>query len=179
MTHLRIAGRTFHRSGPTTLAHDAYILKRWRRFGLSSIAPTLESGKRAPNDVLGTEIDRLIADAFESGLLYEVLAGMLVEEGIPWSVSWANDAVKVFAAITDADEKQIIYNSLSDIITDFFAHAVDWIVTSRKSSSSPDLPTAAPTSSLLPSEATLDTTMANGTPLSATLPDGDLAVMPM
>jgi hypothetical protein len=167
-----IAGRTFARTGPTSMAHDAYLMKRWRRFGLSTLAPIVSSGKRAPEEVIGAEIDRLIVDAFESGLLYEVLAGMLVEQGVEWSPEWAAEATTFFSKITAKTDKTIIYESLSDIITDFFAHAVDWIVTSRSSSSPTAITPSAETSG---SEATLGTTTGNGIPSSGNLPNGTLA----
>lgn len=161
---LTVSGRTFRSGGPTTLAHDAYILKRWRAFGLAALAPQIERAEPMSTGTLEAEMDRLIADAFESGLLYEIMAGMLVEDGAVWSVAQAANVAAFFGGVTDATEKQAVYDKLSDILTDFFAHAVGWLVTSRKySTGTAEQKPAADDDQLEPIEETPDTITGNGT----------------
>jgi len=124
-----LKGRTFRRATSTSVDQDAYVTKRLRDSGLSTI---LQSFDPAVDDIVSLN-ERIIWEAFERGVMYEVLAGVLVEDGVPWSRATAAKNAMLMAQITDPSEKAPILSSVADFLFDFFAVAAAWSSASMKS----------------------------------------------
>lgn len=119
---IKLHGRTFRRATSTSVDQDAYVTKRLRDSGLSGILDEFDPAK----DDIAALNERIIWEAFERGVMYEVLAGILVEDGVPWSRATAAKNAKMMAEITDQAEKAPILSSAADFLFDFFAVAAAW-----------------------------------------------------
>jgi hypothetical protein len=118
-TTLTLAGRTFRRATSTTVDQDAYVTKRLRDSGLAKI---LDDFDPRTDDLLALN-ERIVWEAYERGVMYEVLAGILVEDGVPWTRSRAAANAAMIAARTDHAEKAVILTSSADFLFDFFTVA--------------------------------------------------------
>ncbi len=128
---ISIAGRTFRYAEGTSMDQDGYVITRMKRAGLYDLA----SGFNMQTDDIGKLGEEMILQAFESGALYEILAGIFVEDGIPWSRKAAADNARFFGALTDPTDKKAIYAHLATVILDFLLVADAWSKGSLKSSS--------------------------------------------
>jgi hypothetical protein len=85
-------------------------------------------------DKINTLIEAVILEAFEAGVLYEILGGMLVEDGVKWSRPYAMHNAKIFRDITDAGEKETMWDHVGGMIIDFLAIAARFSRISQSSS---------------------------------------------
>lgn len=153
---LMLAGRTFRQSVSTTMAQDAYVMKRQLAF----------SSLGAPADDPFAAGQSLIMTAFESGLMYEVLGGLLVEDDVPWSQATATENARFFAALTAREDKNVLWENIAGILSDFLVGAGEWSRASLRSSVA-NLDGGRPSN---PSGELVSTTMESGTTSSASLP---------
>jgi hypothetical protein len=116
---ITLGGRTFRRAESTTVDQDAYVTKRLRDSGLAKMLSDFDP---RTDDLLDLN-ERIIFEAYERGVMYEVLAGILVEDGVPWSRARAAANATMFADITDRAEKAAIVASAADFLFDFFTVA--------------------------------------------------------
>lgn len=160
---IRVSGRTFRPPISTTIAHDAYMMKRMRAFGLTQAVQTLDSGTAAATSAG----EGLIFAAFESGLMYEILAGALVEDGVAWTRRVADANTTFFAELSDPLDKAVIWENIAAILADFLLGAGEWSRVSL-TSSRPGADLASP-DERTPSAVTTSTTTENGTTSSENL----------
>jgi hypothetical protein len=123
-----LGGRTFRQSTVTTIDRDAYLSKRFRVSGLAAFSRTFDPA----TDDLNEFSEKLLWEAFESGVLYEILAGMLIQDGVRWTRKVAETNAAFFANLTDAADKHAIAERSGDILFDFLVLAA----ASRKTSPS-------------------------------------------
>lgn len=114
-----LGGRTFRQSNVTTIDRDAYLSKRFRVSGLAAFSRTFNPA----TDDLNEFSERLLWEAFESGVLYEILAGMLIQDGVRWTRKVAEANAAFFANLTDAADKRAIAERSGDILFDFLVLA--------------------------------------------------------
>jgi hypothetical protein len=71
-----LGGRNFAPLGESTIEHDFYMLARLRRGGLDALVLT-------PDEVAEPDraSARILVEAFESGVAYDLFGGLLVPEG--------------------------------------------------------------------------------------------------
>lgn len=131
---LTLSGRVFRKARTTTIDQDAYVMKRMREFGLVEMASTFDPVK----DELDDFSQQLLMAAFETGKLYEVLAGVLIEEGVVWSRAVAKQNAEFFATLTDKDDKAQLFSSIASVLVDFLVYAAVWSKTSLKSFGNPN-----------------------------------------
>jgi hypothetical protein len=131
MESLEIAGRTFQVVEDTTFAQDIYMMDRVSRAKIDAI-PRDTTATTAELTEAGKEI---ILKAYRSGVLFELLAGMLIGAGEKWSPEVAMQNAAFFASVTDMESKKIMQGSLVGMILGFFLNADELTGTSRKSSS--------------------------------------------
>lgn len=155
-----LGGRTFRKASVTSLDQDAYVMKRMRSVGLIDMVATFDPKK----DDLNRFSEELLMAAFESGLLYQILGGTLVEDGVTWSRDVAAANAGLFAGLTNNDEKVRLYEGIASILIDFLLSAANWSKTSPKSSASSGEPTSPDVIGAIAGSS--GTTTANGTPLS-------------
>jgi hypothetical protein len=82
-----LAGRRFRAASTTTFEHDCFNTKQMRECGLLSVAQKFDPMKDEIGDVAGA----IIIEAYASGKLFNLLAGVLVEKlalrnFIPWAL---------------------------------------------------------------------------------------------
>jgi hypothetical protein len=114
-----LGGRTFRQSTVTTIDRDAYLSKRFRVSGLAAFSRTFDPA----TDDLNEFSEKLLWEAFESGVLYEILAGMLIQDGVRWTRKVAETNAAFFANLTDAADKHAIAERSGDILFDFLVLA--------------------------------------------------------
>jgi hypothetical protein len=124
-----IAGRTFRRSDSTQIDQDAYVMKRMREAGLVK----MWDGFNPKTDTLSQLIEAIIFDAFERGVLWEILGGILVEDGIEWTRAIALANANTFRRVTDPIEKEALFANIADVLIDFLGNAAAWSATSPES----------------------------------------------
>lgn len=73
-----------------------------------------------------------------SGYTTELLAGALVEDGVPWTRERATETASFFAALTDPADKAVLRESIVQFIVGFFLPALRLSRTSPNSSARPD-----------------------------------------
>lgn len=160
---LTIGGRVFQRATVTTLDQDAYVMQRMRAFGLAEMASAFDP-KTGHMEDFG---EKVLLAAFESGQLYEILGGTLVEEGVKWSRAVATANASFFASVTGRNDKQTIYGTTSAILLDFLLVAATLSPTFLRSSMSGGQTEPAPYDRI---EAPSASTMESGTGLSEISP---------
>ena len=87
----------------------------------------------------------MLMSAYRSGKLFEILGGIMVEEGTKWSPERAMETAQFFADLTAPEDKQAIHGIMVGAVLGFFANGGGFTATSPKSSSLSDQePPAAP-----------------------------------
>lgn len=160
-------GRRFRRPGVTTFEHDWYIMTQVRDAGLLTVAQRFDP----LHDDLNDTTAQIIIDAYASGKLFTLLAGVLIEEGTEWRKETTETAARFFASLTKEEDKAALRVTLPFVLLNFFLNAdASWRTFLKYSSIGANRPFATGSA---PSEASA--TMANGTLSSAPSEAGTLA----
>jgi len=77
---------------------------------------------------------KLLLRAWRSGHLWKVLAGVLIEENIPWTVEGAEANAVFFGNLTKQVDKEALQNALATVVVGFFASGASDFTISPKSS---------------------------------------------
>lgn len=176
-----IQGKKYHRPTSTTLEQDAFVEVRLRDSGIKK---QLKGFDLKTGDI-GDLVEAVILEAFDRGVMYEILGGIFVPVGEPWSRAGALRTARAIAENADEEEKRVIFTFAAEVLFDFFKLAAVFLPTSQSSSRStmtPGLADAggdlrAGTESLShepsdPSAALRSTTTGRGTTSSESSPDG-------
>ncbi len=111
-----LGGRKFRPAQETTARHDDWIMLQVIEADLENFAQ-LEPGGDAAKEIL--------VRAIRSGKTYLLLAGMLVEEGRPWTEESAEANAQFFANLTSVEDKRALREALvSRAILPFFLQGV-------------------------------------------------------
>lgn len=142
-------GRVFHMTDGTTSSQDMWVMTRLDRAGLESIAATHNTPEQ-----LDTLAIKLIEAAYENGTLYEILAGMYVEAGVPWTRENAIANAQYFANLRASQDKTALQGSVASILLMYFVSGLASKTTFLKysgtpeSDASPELSTESPSSAI-------------------------------
>ena len=115
---VELAGRTFLSGGITTMRQDLQAMRLIQKVGAQHLQP--DESKDA-----GEMMMDVIFRAVENGVLFEMLAAVLVEEGKSWSESSAKANAEFFAGLTDPQDKERLNASLAGVILAFFMSALE------------------------------------------------------
>lgn len=143
-------GRKFKITEATTSRQDMWVMTRLDRAGLEVIAQTYNTPDKL--DVMAT---KCVEAAYESGTLYEILAGILVEDGKKWTRERALANAEYFGELTNPKDKEAIQGPVVSILMLYFASGLASTATSLKfsetgSEASPE-ESSEPTSNAIPS----------------------------
>lgn len=126
---IRLDGRDFHGVTQALSAEqDSFIVGQLR---LSGALPSLLAIKNNPTE---EEAARLVTQIMVSGRMYQILGGLLTEEGKVWSYESAVQNGARFALITADEEKVAMQSAVFQFVAGFFLYAVQSSGTSPKSS---------------------------------------------
>lgn len=114
-----LQGRTFEVAIVTTIEQDAFAMRRLRTMGLMEMVASFDPQKSNLNVFSET----LLLQAFESGLLFEVLGAVLVEKDVPWTRETGIANSTFFRTITDNKDKSTLYEGIGDILVAFLIDA--------------------------------------------------------
>jgi hypothetical protein len=117
--------RTFVPAQDTTLAHDVWMMPHVHAAGLHQT-------KGDPNAVLQM--------ALSSGRVFLLLAGSVLEAGVPWSAKATEENAAWFASLTDRESKAQIHSALVQLLLSFFSIGTALSTTSPSSSPGPANP---------------------------------------
>lgn len=132
-----IAGRTFipAKAGNTTFDQDLYITAAIEDAGIDKVFTEVQNA-----DQLTQMAKRMIVQAYKSGKLWDVLAGVLIEKNIPWSHEYAASTARFFSNLTRNEDKEALNETMAGVVVGFFASAANSFTISQKSSlSDPDV----------------------------------------
>jgi hypothetical protein len=143
-------GRIFKITEATSSRQDMWVMTRLDKAGLETIAAKYNSP-----DKLDEMAVKCVEAAYENGTLYEILAGILVEDGVKWTQDRARANAEYFSDLTNKEDKAEIQGPIVSILMLYFASGLASTGTSLKSSemgseASPVVNDAA-TSSAIPS----------------------------
>jgi hypothetical protein len=125
--------RSFVAAQDTTLAHDVWLMRVVDETGLH------EALRESPKAVLSR--------ALNSGRVFELLAGSVVEPGVPFTEAAMAERVKWLAAITDPDSKRQVRDALLMLLLSFFLSGTASSPTSPSSSAPAESLSASPSES--------------------------------
>lgn len=111
--------RTFVSAQDTTLEHDVWMMPHVHAAGLHNT-------KGDPNAVLQL--------ALSSGRVFLLLAGSVLEQGVPWSAQATEANAAWFASLTDRESKAQIHSALVQLLLSFFGIGTALSTISRSSS---------------------------------------------
>lgn len=141
-------GRVFRISEGTTSRQDMWVMSRLDKAGLEKIAATYNTPEH-----LDEMAQKLVFAAYENGTLYEILAGLLVEDGKKWTIENAKANAEYFANLTNSADKQALQGPIVSILMLYFASGLVSNMTSLKSMETEESPTSPVASSESPSSA--------------------------
>lgn len=141
---VEIGGRTFVPSVQTTFEQDFYVMDRVSAAGLDKVVEGLR-----PDGNLEDFSKELILKTYRSGKMFEILAGIMVEEDLVggWSPEEAEVAAEFFRTLTDPKDKQALQGVLVGVILGFFVNADGSLQISQKFSEGESAPASEPEAS--------------------------------
>ena len=120
-------GRKFKITEATTSRQDMWVMTRLDQAGLEVIAATYNTP-----DKLDQLAIKCVEAAYENGTLYEILAGILVEDGKKWTQESARKNAEYFSDLTDQNDKNAINGPIVSILMLYFASGLVSTGTSLK-----------------------------------------------
>jgi hypothetical protein len=99
-----------------------------RDFGLIEIASSFDVKKDDLNDFS----EKLLLQAFETGKLFEILGGVLVEDGVAWTREVAAQNAHFFGTLTKVEDKEQLFSSIAAVLLDFLVAAAAWSTRSQR-----------------------------------------------
>ena len=118
--------RTFVAAQDTTVGHEVWMMRLVRSAGLYGVNLT--------------QPEAVLERALESGRTIELLAGSLVEPGVPFSEAAMAERAAWIEAITDAESRRQIRDALVMLLLSFFLSGTASSPTSPSSSLAPETP---------------------------------------
>lgn len=129
VSDITIEGRKYVPIKNGTFAHDIWITKKVREAGLSNIH--IDEGETQDDF-----IDRLAVAAWESGVVLEILGGLLMPAEIEaknWTPDLAKKTSEFFGNVTDDESKKKLRMQVGGVLFYFFVSALSSSKTSTKS----------------------------------------------
>lgn len=125
---IKVQDRVFHPATRTTFAQDMYVMSLVSNSKLEGLS-----------EISGADLNKLaekiLLDAYASGNLFRILAGMVVEEGQKWTEKTSEENALFFSELTDPVDKEALHDAIAGVILSFFVNADGFLRTSPKSSS--------------------------------------------
>jgi len=126
---IKIDGRQFHGiTQELSAAQDDYLIGQLRLAGALEL---LLAAQKNPEE---HKAEALLTQILVSGRAPQILAGCLTEDGKKWTHAEAERNATVFAAVTNAEDKQSMRGAIVGFVVGFFQYATAFARTSPKSS---------------------------------------------
>jgi hypothetical protein len=109
-----LGGRYFQPAEVTTARQDGWVMVQVAEAGLDKFA-----GKKLDEDIA----HEVIVQAFRSGKMFHLLAGMLVECDVKWTPAIAEQNAEYLAELTDPASKRAIEDAFVEVLVGFFLSA--------------------------------------------------------
>lgn len=123
-----VKGRVFRPATRTTFAQDMYVMDLVSNTEMEKMS--VVSGAD-----LNKMAEKILLDAYRSGNLFKILAGMVVEDGVKWTPQVAEENAEFFENLTDPADKEALHEAMAGVVLSFFVNAEGFLRTSPKSSS--------------------------------------------
>jgi len=115
----------------TTIERDIYIMTKARTAHLDGFRADADFDSHLQVEGVLREI---LGRILESGMFFDLLAGLLVAEGTPWTKAGTQRAMEIFRAVTDKETKDKMLNACAKLVLGFFIGAVSASMPTPKSS---------------------------------------------
>ena len=147
---VEVGGRVFIPTANTTFDQDLYLMSLMTETGLARVARSFDKDM-----ILSDVAQEIITVAYNSGKLFLILAGGMVEEGKKWNKAESVQLAQWFADLSDPDDKAALHGIIATAILGFFLTALSSLRTSENSGQpkSPEGGSALSTSGRLPTSA--------------------------
>lgn len=129
---INVQGRTFRPSQKTSFKQDFYVMERMELAKIDQMVAGFTKEGNAEEYA-----QQLLIAAYKSGKLFEILAGVMVEDGTKWTEEAALANAEFFEYLEEEEEKEQITQSLAAVVLGFFTHAGLSSRTSKSASGSP------------------------------------------
>lgn len=116
-----VAGRTFRPAVKTTIQQDLYVMSHVKTANLDKIAEHINPGTFK----LDEYAEQCIVTAYQSGEIFNVLGGTLVEVGKKWSEQSAKENAEFFANLDEDADKEEIAKVVVSVVLHFFIAVVN------------------------------------------------------
>lgn len=128
---IELDGRTFGKlSGGSTVQHDLWLMQRATESGLA----TARKWSGETDDAFAA---RMMEMAIKSGLILEMLGGLLLPEGKgpeDWTPDMATSTAAFLGAVTEPEEKKKVNGLILSLLIDFFSAGLSSSESSQRSS---------------------------------------------
>ncbi len=116
-------------------AQDDYLIGQLRLAGALELVAVPVKGQKDQAPLPEDRAEALLTQILISGRAAQVLAGCLTEKGKRWTFEEAQRNAQIFAAVTDAAQKERMRTALIEFVLGFFLFATASVATSPRSSS--------------------------------------------
>lgn len=113
------AQREFRLGQVTALDQDVWMMNATRRAGLDKAALTAPLKNIEDASALDSYLTMVVTTILQAGVVFDVLAGVLVEKDTQWSAEGAQDIALFLAKLTDPEEKKTVLGLLAQVIHSF------------------------------------------------------------
>lgn len=158
-----VGGVTYRIIGELTFEHDLYLMALIDEMGLRDPRVLLR-----PDATQAEQATALLMHVYRTGRTFELLGGLFVPDGVPWSPAVSKETATRLAAATAPAEKAKLMGALSVALLGFFESALASLQTSPAPSGEPAEVDTSAASAGLPVADAAPATSASGTPLSVT-----------
>jgi hypothetical protein len=117
---IQLGGRDFYPVRNSTIQYDLWMMKRIRACGLDRLQVMDDE---TPEDFAL----RLFNHAIESDSILELLAGMLLPEGIDsahWTPTIAQENLAFISTLTNTEDKRVIQSQFASMLIGFFSSGI-------------------------------------------------------
>jgi hypothetical protein len=126
-----LGGRRFREITRPSFNQDIWVMRHARVAGITSV---LDGASSTTSDDPEALVARVLERALEGDHMVNLLAGVLVEDGAPWSRDRAEANAQFFGGLTDPAEKEILQTRWLIWLANFFAGGAASLVRSLSSS---------------------------------------------
>ena len=117
---VQLGGRRFREITKPTFNVDIWVMRHARASGITTV---LDGASATTSDDPEALIGRVIDRALEGDHMVNLLAGVLVQDGVTWSREQAEENARFFGSLTDPADKELLQACWLSWLARFFVGA--------------------------------------------------------
>ena len=134
---IELGGRKFVAVTGSTIEHDYWLMDMVRRAGLDQIVVPSDTSTDSIEEFMRELLSRCISD----GRVFLLMGGLIMPEGKQgheWTVGMAQETADFIKRLTKPEDKAAVQTHVVSMLLGFFQNGLVSLLTSRKSSTSPE-----------------------------------------